>query len=153
MFKALLMALAGAGRSQHHHHHHHPRPPSPSSITTTTEERKKKSADLLHLSHLDLETLDFGVQLLEPAQVGLPEGGHLLLRGVPDHRQTVLVGLLAVHGAFLFFLQTERGSAQKNKNKNKKEILVQQKKHTHTHTALGQKSMTVCVCVFFFLRV
>lgn len=52
--------------------------------------------DLLHLSHLYLESLDLGVQLLEPAQVCLSKSSHLLQGRVPDHGQPVLVRLLAV---------------------------------------------------------
>lgn len=54
---------------------------------------------LLHFLHLDLEALDLGVQLLNLAFVRLAEGGHVLLRRVPEHRQMVLVRLLSARSA------------------------------------------------------
>lgn len=51
---------------------------------------------LLHLSHLNLEPLNLGVQLLESAQIRLSKCGHFLLGSVPDHRQAVLMRFLAV---------------------------------------------------------
>lgn len=68
------------------------------SIDNFAEEKTYEplKADLLHLSHFYLESLDLGVQLLEPAQVCLSEGGHLLQGCVPDDGQPIFVRLLAV---------------------------------------------------------
>lgn len=145
VFKALLMALAGAGRSQHHHHHHHPRPPSPSSITrhggtTSTEKKKKKKALTSSISLISISKRwisafsSWSLRRLVCRRVVISCSAVSL---ITVRRFSWAFSLCTVH--FCFFCRQREGARKKLEIKIKNKYWYSKKK-THTHTQHSVKS-------------